>query len=333
MSGRVTADAIVESLSPRAAAAAAALPPPVGDRPAAPPPPGPVAGPPRPSFAHDPALNPLIARVADYVWEYGRELSSIVSEETYTQEATAPRLPAGQAVVLDGSATGPSTGAGGKTARTLVSDYLQVKIPGYEGWLPFRDVFEVDGQRVRDRQDRLVKLFVETSPSRALENAQAIVKESARYNIGSVRRDLNFPTLPLWFLEPQNTSRFNFRKVGEETLSGRRVIVIEYTEIAHPTFIKTPEGRDIVASGRVWAESATGRVHRTLLMASFASITVNYASRPEVPGLWLPVTMEEKLRAGHDADHGQGDLRELPPVPGADERADRAAEEVGGSGN
>ena len=120
--------------------------------------------------------------------------------------------------------------AGGKTTRTLVSDYLQVKIPGYEGWLPFRDVFEVDGQRVRDRQDRLVKLFVQTSPSRALDNAQAIVKESARYNIGGVRRELNFPTLPLWFLEPQNTRRFNFRKVGEETLSGRRVIVIEYTE-------------------------------------------------------------------------------------------------------
>ncbi len=188
--------------------------------------------------------------------------------------------------------------AGGKTTRTLVSDYLQVKIPGYEGWLPFRDVFEVDGQRVRDRQDRLVKLFVQTSPSRALDNAQAIVKESARYNIGGVRRELNLPTLPLWFLEPQNTRRFNFRKVGEETLSGRRVIVIEYTEIVHPTFIKTPEGQDIVASGRVWAEPATGRVHRTLLMASIATITVNYALRPEVPGLWLPVTMEERYARG-----------------------------------
>ena len=173
-----------------------------------------------------------------------------------------------------------------------------MKIPGFEGWLPFRDVFEVDGQQVRDRQDRLVKLFVETSPSRALDNAQAIVRESARYNIGNVRRELNVPTLPLWFLEPQNTRRFNFRKVGEDTLSGRRVFVVEYTEITRPTFIKTPDGDDVVSSGRIWAEPTTGRVHRTLLTASIATITVNYASRPEVPGLWLPVTMEEQYARG-----------------------------------
>ncbi len=96
MSGRVTTEAIVASLSPRAIEAAAALPPPVGERPAAPPQPGPATGPPRPSFAHDPALNSFIARVADYVLVYGDELSSVVSEETYTQEATAPRRPTGR---------------------------------------------------------------------------------------------------------------------------------------------------------------------------------------------------------------------------------------------
>ena len=33
-------------------------------------------------------------------------------------------------------------------------------------------------------------------------------------------------------------------------------------------------------------------------MASIATITVNYALRPEVPGLWLPVTMEERYARG-----------------------------------
>ncbi len=33
---------------------------------------------------------------------------------------------------------------------------------------------------------------------------------------------------------------------------------------------------------------------RTLLIVSIATITVDYASRPEVPGLWMPVTMEER---------------------------------------
>lgn len=295
-SGRVTADAIVASLSPRAAAAAT-VPEPVGKRPAAPPQSGPAAGPPRPSFAHDPALNPLIARVADYVDVYGKELSSIVSEETYTQEARGPSTLPERTVVLDGRVLAPA-GAGSTTTRTLVSDFLQVRIPGFQGWLPFRDVFQVDGQPVRDRQDRLMKLFVESSPERALQSAQAVVLESARYNLGGVRREVNVPTLPLWFLEPQNTRRFNFRKVGEDTLSGRRVVVVEYTEIVHPTFIKTPNGEDVVASGRVWAEPTTGRVHRTLLTASIATITANYASRPELPGLWLPVTMEEEYSRG-----------------------------------
>jgi hypothetical protein len=294
--GRVTADAIASSLSPRAAAAAAA-PEPVGKRPAAPPQPGPATGPPRASFAHDPALNPFIARVAEYVQNYGAELSSVVSEETYVQEATGPGPALQQTVTLDGRVITGAANAGGKTTRTLVSDFLQVRIPGFQGWLPFRDVFEVDGLPVRDRQDRLVKLFVESSPERALQSAQAVVLESARYNIGTVRRETNVPTLPLWFLEPQNTRRFNFRKVGEETLSGRRVVVVEYTEIGHPTFIRTPNGDDIVASGRIWAEPTTGRVHRTLLTASIASITVNYASRPEVPGLWLPVTMQEEYKS------------------------------------
>jgi hypothetical protein len=292
----VTTDAIVASLSPRAAAAS--LPEPVGKRPAPPPQPGPVTGPSRASFAHDPALNPFVARVAEYVSEYGKELSSIVSEETYVQEATGPGTGARQIVTLNGSVSVPPAVAGAKTTRTLVSDFLQVRIPGFEGWLPFRDVFLVDGQPVRDRQDRLVKLFVESSPQRALQSAQAVVLESARYNLGGVRREVNVPTLPLWFLEPQNTRRFNFRKVGEETFSGRRVVVVEYTEIVHPTFIKTPNGEDIVASGRIWAEATTGRVHRTLLNASIASITVNYEARPEVPGLWLPVTMEERYTAG-----------------------------------
>ena len=211
------------------------------------------------------------------------------------ERARAP-LP-NRTVVLDGRVLAPA-GAGSKTTRTLVSDYLQVKVPNLEGWLPFRDVFEVDGQQVRDRQDRLTKLFLESPPERALENAQAIVRESARYNIGTVRRDVNLPTLALWFLEGANTRRFNFRKAGEDTLSGRRVWVVEYTEIIHPTIIKTPDGADIVASGRIWAEPTTGRVHRTLLTASIASITVNYASRPEVPGLWLPVTMEEQYAHG-----------------------------------
>ena len=42
--------------------------------------------------------------------------------------------------------------------RETKSDYLLVKAPGGERWLPFRDVFEVDGKRVREREERLPRV-------------------------------------------------------------------------------------------------------------------------------------------------------------------------------
>ena len=45
----------------------------------------------------------------------------------------------------------------------LRSDLLLVKTEADEGWVSFRDVYDVDGAPVRDRDDRLKKLFLEPS--------------------------------------------------------------------------------------------------------------------------------------------------------------------------
>ena len=281
--GRLAPNALAAALSPRASPPPAAA----GEHPQ------PPASPPA---QHDSSLALLLDRVSQYVWDYGRELSSVVSEETYTQEV---RGGFGATVILNG------TPAGGTTkSRQLVSDFLLVRPPGLDGWLPFRDVFEVDGERVRDRQDRLVKLFLQSAPDVALESANEILRESARYNIGPIRRNLNLPTLALWFLEPESRHRFSFRRAGEETLAGRRVSVLDYSETSHPTIIKTSGGDDVPASGRLWVEPANGRILRTVLKASVATITVTYAPREELPGLWLPVMMEEKYAAGNLAIKG-----------------------------
>jgi VWFA-related protein len=276
--GRVSTADLATALSPRA------TPPP---RPFLTP--GPTRGERSaiPQFKHDAALDRVLARVSQYVWDYGQALSSVVAEETYTQEVRGE--PAAR-ITLNGKSVG-----GGSKSVTLTSDYLLVQVPGIDGWVPFRDVFAVNGQPVSGREDRLVKLFLApASSSVALERANAISLESARYNIGSVRRNINAPLLPLWFLEPRSLRRFAFRKAGEETLAGSRLVVIEFNEVAHPTFIKTPEGADLPARGRIWIDQLNGRIHRTVLMVSMATITVNYGPRDEVPGLWLPVTMDER---------------------------------------
>jgi hypothetical protein len=145
--GRLLPEPIAAPPAGTPEAAAAAVRPPGGAAP-------PAGGKPTPSgettarrVRHDPAVDAVLARVADYVENYGREVSAIVAEEVYEQEVTR-------------SANISSVAAAQQpSSRRLVSDYLLVKVPGVEGWAPFRDVFEVDGVKVRDRDDRLKKLF------------------------------------------------------------------------------------------------------------------------------------------------------------------------------
>ena len=137
-----------------------------------------------------------------------------------------------------------------------------VKLEGFDGWLPFRDVFEVDGVQVRDRDDRLRKLFLEAPPARAVETSNRILEESARYNIGNVRRNLNLPTLALFLVHPTYAPRFAFSKRGEPTENGVRLWEIAFSEASRPTVIRTFDGKDIVSSGTFWVEPVSGRVVR-----------------------------------------------------------------------
>jgi len=235
-----------------------------------------------PIARRDPALDAVLARVADYVQNYCREVSAVVTEEVYEQQVLGSMAGAGVVTAVR------------QESRRLVSDFLLVKVPGDEGWLPLRDVLEVDGKQVRERDNRLQKLFIEASADEAIENANRILEESARYNIGPVRRNLNVPTLPLMFVHGQNAGRFTFTKRGEEDEGGMRTWVVEYRELVKPTIIKTPAGADVPASGRFWVEPTSGRIVRTTLEAGGATITVIYRPYAEAPGVWLPASMDER---------------------------------------
>ncbi len=227
----------------------------------------------KPPAPRDPALDAVVARMSDYAGNYGREVSAIVSEEVYDQRV---------GLVL------PKT-------RRLVSDFLMVKVPGLDiGWVPFRDVFQVDGTQVRDRDDRLRKLFLEGPVEDAIESAKKLLDEGARYNIGEVERNLNVPTLALVFAHPEFIWRFAFHKRGEPTEDGIRLWEIGFREVGRPTAIRTRQGQDIVSSGVFWVEPVSGRIVRSRLEASGAAITVHYEPCAEALGMWVPVRMEEE---------------------------------------
>ncbi|MCC7009709.1 MAG: hypothetical protein IT184_12940 [Acidobacteria bacterium] len=221
-------------------------------------------------------LDRLLSTAADYVERFDTAFANVVAEERYVQTL--------------GNSRGLPT-----RRRELVSDFLMVKLSSGDGWLPFRDVYSVDGQRVRDHDQRLVRLLSVPDPL-ALFQAQAIVAQSASYNIG-VSRTMNLPILALQILRGANHARFEFSGVKAEPVEETPVFRIDYREHAHPTIITGPGGRDMPMSGQVWLQ-ADGVVMRTELWiddpASIRAVmTTRYRHDSEF-GVAIPVEMREE---------------------------------------
>lgn len=230
----------------------------------------------RAAAAQAPSIEQLLARAAAYVDRFDVAFANVVSEERYVQTL--------------GNSRGLPT-----RRRELVSDFLMVKLPSTDGWLPFRDVFSVDGQRVRDRDGRLERLL-SVPDALALFQAQAIVSQSASYNIG-VSRTMNLPVLALQALRGTNSARFTFDNLKDDEVDGVPVYRINYEEHEHPTMISGPGGRDMPIAGQVWV-GADGTVLRTELWIDEAAsirVTVTTRYRPDaVFGVSMPVEMREE---------------------------------------
>jgi hypothetical protein len=204
-----------------------------------------------------------------------------------------------------GKATGPII-----SRRQLLSDVVMVQLADRQ-WLAYRDVAEVDGSPVRDRTDRVRELLLSDAAQRA-DQFRRITFESARYNLGALRRELNLPTLTLSLLRRQNHPRFQFKRVKDETIDGRPCRVLSYQEKAIPTLIGTPKGGDIFIYGRVWLDQADGRVRRTELRFDRMSqgrsyIRVDYQPLEKLTAL-VPALMWEWYEGGDQLGRIGGDV-------------------------
>ena len=122
-----------------------------------------VAGPPPPAIRGDRAWPTLLDRAAWYLDFFIDQFENVVAEESYVQDAST-LLPSYSPVGGRGGIAlpGPSAGELSRARhRDLRSDFLLVKSPDTLALVPFRDVIEVDGIPVGDRQQRLAKLFLE----------------------------------------------------------------------------------------------------------------------------------------------------------------------------
>jgi hypothetical protein len=225
----------------------------------------------RPASSQDNKAEALLAKTAEYVAQFVHQFSNVVAEETLIQETTIPRR-----------------------KRTMRSDFLLVRYPGDSEWQTFRDVAEVDGKPVRDKEERLSKLFLQPA-SDAIRRARDLQHEGSRYNLLDIGT-LNNPLLVVGFLQDVYRDRFRFNLAGLDRKLGPSVRQVQFQEWKVPSLIKGNGNQDILSRGFVWIEEDTGRVVKTELRiggrTSPISIVTLYRLDPEL-GINVPVEMQD----------------------------------------
>jgi hypothetical protein len=233
-----------------------------------------------------PELDDVLDRLGNYLADYSDQLSRTVASERYKQ----------------------TTGSGPTYAEArLESEFGVLKIPGYEGWLGFRDVLKVNGRPVQDHESKLERLLLSPEPV-PLAQARRIAEESARQNIGALQRNINNPALVLEIFDRRNHARLHFTKADEDTIEELHVWVIRYEERAKPTIIMTPQGRDVPTSGLIWVNPATGALIRAEVNIKdfFAAVGFGtskaqmrvYFKEDLKLKFWVPARLTERYEVG-----------------------------------
>lgn len=237
-------------------------------------------------------LPAVLSRAATYVENYGDRIAGLVVEESYVQDVQVVNR-FGYRVNL------PK----GPTHRTLKSDLLLIRNDESGSWMQFRDVFEVDGKPIRDHSDRLQKLFLQ---SKANSQAQAdkIMRESTRYNIGDVERTINMPILAMAILDRSIQSGFEFvLGAPPETptdmpksptfVPPAGAIEIGYTEQQVRSMVTNPQGKNLKSRGRFWITVPGGEVTMTeLRVDDFTVSAIVHVAYQTREGFKVPVPVE-----------------------------------------
>jgi VWFA-related protein len=279
------------------------------------------AAPPSPAIPPEPVgTDPgdMADRLADYAEAFERVATGIVAEERQVQIIqpwrNTPSAPEKEPALrwLEPGDKAPKTGPI-IARRQLVSDILLAQLKDQQ-WVAYRDVAEVDGNAVRDRVDRVQKLFLSQAPDKGAQFLQ-IAMESGRYNLGDLKRDINLPTVALSLLRRTNHWRFEFKRQKDETLDGRLCRVLAYREKESPSLISTRNSGDVFIYGRFWIDQLDGRVRRSEFrfdrgtgMGGFRSIVrVDYGAVEGIETL-VPVQMWEWHEGVNQTGRIGGDL-------------------------
>jgi hypothetical protein len=217
--------------------------------------------------AQSPDIDVLMQRVGHYVEGFIDQFTNVVAEERYEPD----RVRRGNG--------------------RLRSDFLLVRKPGNERqFLTFRDVVEVNGKALRNREEALARLFLQPFDS-AIAQANAIAGHSAEYIFPG-----SDPLLVMVFLQPEYQQRFTFIRADIDQRLGPEIRRVDFEETTEPTILRQEKDRDLPARGSIWVSERTGKVTKTeLRLGSDPTTTVitTIFGRDEPLNIDVPVVLEQ----------------------------------------
>src|SRR4051812_11118340 len=195
-------------------------------------------------------LSPEVrARTAGYVHAFVHGLANVVGQEDF-------------------ELAGPN--------RRVTSDFLLVQHPASPGdLLTYRDVTQVNGTPVPDRQQRLEELFLQPAAlggDKRRQNPPAAPPQGAPV--------LN-PIFVLAFLQADFQARFELTVIDAGPDWPQEVKAVRFLEVARPTILRAGmRGElDVPVRGTAWVEPLTGRVLQTDLMVPSGKSTINIVTK------------------------------------------------------
>ncbi|HET9362417.1 MAG TPA: hypothetical protein VFO58_21845 [Vicinamibacterales bacterium] len=238
--------------------------------------------------AQEPTLDEVVDRLGRYISDYETKIVQLAAEEEYEQRIKR------------------RSGYGGEVVarRKLTSTFLFARLPTGQAWFGVRDVVRVDGKPVSGRGRSLEQLLQEGTLD-ALAEANRVVRENAKYNIGAVYRTVNLPLQAIELLRAEHRRRFEFTSVGRARMAGSRVWQIAYAERVRPSLINDGFGGDRLTNGHVWVDPTTGAVHKTEISIEKVNlITVEFRHNDRFQML-LPSSMEEVYELAIEVVNGR----------------------------
>ena len=235
-------------------------------------------------LAQDVTLAVVLERLHQYLRDYAELLPATIAIERYNQRV------------------------GSRERVELESEFGIVRVPDNPQWLGFRDVMRVNGKAVESRDERLADLFENLTVS-AIEQAGRISAESARFNIGPLRRSINDPALVLELLDWRNAHRMRVQKIREVTSNNIPVWIVRFQETGRPTIVRTSSLGDVPSNGQAWIDPSTGRLLRVQATIGAISgvkcdVDVTFEKVPQLD-IFVPARMMERCFDGAFVQEGE----------------------------